>query len=108
MPYIGHHVEYPVVIGAVMQGAAWLVHSTADAFTRGLQFFDVTVAVLAVFLVKPDGILALPLHSAPIVLAAYAVAAGAAWRARRRRSADRSRGRVRGLPGGEQPALTNS
>jgi len=64
--------------------------------------------VLAVFLVKPDGILALPLHSAPIVLAAYAVAAGAAWRARRRRSADRSRGRVRGLPGGEQPALTNS
>ncbi len=56
VPYIGHHVEYPVIIGAVMQGAAWLVHSTADAFTRGLQFFDVTVAVLAVFLVA--GVLA--------------------------------------------------
>ena len=64
--------------------------------------------VLAVFLVKPDGILALPLHAAPFVLAAYVVAAGAAWRQRRRRDADLSPGRVRGLTSGEQPALTGS
>ena len=64
--------------------------------------------VLAVFLVKPDGILALPLHTAPIVLAVYVIAAGTAWRHRRRRGDHRSPGRVRGLPAGEQPALTNS
>jgi uncharacterized membrane protein len=56
IPYIDHHVEYPVVIGAVMQGAAWLVHGIADPFTRGQHFFDVTVALLAVFLVA--GVLA--------------------------------------------------
>ncbi|HEY5318026.1 MAG TPA: polyprenol phosphomannose-dependent alpha 1,6 mannosyltransferase MptB [Solirubrobacteraceae bacterium] len=64
--------------------------------------------VLAVFLVKPNGILALPLNSAPIVLAAYVIAAGAVWRQHRRRDSDPSTGRVRGLTGGEQPALTNS
>lgn len=63
--------------------------------------------VLTVFLVKPNGILALPLHTAPIVLAAYLLAVGAAWWARRRRDGRRSSGRVRGLPAGEQPALTN-
>ncbi len=51
IPYLDHHVEYPVVIGAVMQGAAWLVRSISNPFSRGLQFFDVTVAVLALFLV---------------------------------------------------------
>jgi alpha-1,6-mannosyltransferase len=63
--------------------------------------------VLTVFLVKPSGILALPLHTAPIVLAVYVIAAGAAWQARRRRGGSRSPGRVHGLPAGEQPALTN-
>jgi hypothetical protein len=40
----------------------------------------VPIALLAgAFLVKPNGILVLPLHSAPIVLACYALIAGAAW-----------------------------
>jgi uncharacterized membrane protein len=56
VPYLDHHVEYPVIIGAVMQGAAWAVKSIANPYTRGLQFFDVTVAVLAVFLIA--GVLA--------------------------------------------------
>jgi hypothetical protein len=64
--------------------------------------------VLVTFLVRPDGILRLPLDSAPFVLAAYAIAAGAAWRYRRRRGTAASPGRVRALPGGEQAALTNS
>jgi uncharacterized membrane protein len=51
IPYLDHHVEYPVVIGAVMQGAAWAVRSISNPFVRGLQYFDVTVAVLALFLV---------------------------------------------------------
>jgi uncharacterized membrane protein len=55
-PYLGHHVEYPVIIGAVMQGAAWAVKWMPNAYTRGLHFFDVTVAVLALFLVA--GVLA--------------------------------------------------
>jgi hypothetical protein len=64
--------------------------------------------VLAVCLVKPDGNLVVPLHTAPIVLAAYVIVAGVAWRTRRRRGGSRSPGSVRGLPAAEQPALTNS
>jgi alpha-1,6-mannosyltransferase len=64
--------------------------------------------VLAAVVVKPNGILALPLHTAPVVLAVYVIAAGAVWRARRRRDGNRSPGRVRAVPTGEQPALTNS
>ncbi len=56
IPYLDHHVEYPVVIGAVMQGAAWVVRSISNPFARGLQYFDVTVGVLALFLVA--GVLA--------------------------------------------------
>jgi uncharacterized membrane protein len=55
-PYFTHHVEYPVIIGAVMQGAAWVVRPLANAYDRGLHFFDVTVAVLAIFLIA--GVLA--------------------------------------------------
>ncbi len=56
VPYLDHHVEYPVIIGAVMQAAAWVVRSTANPFTRGLAYFDVTVALLAIFLIA--GVLA--------------------------------------------------
>jgi uncharacterized membrane protein len=56
VPYLDHHVEYPVIIGAVMQGAAWAVRSITNPYTRGLQFFDVTVAFLALFLIA--GVLA--------------------------------------------------
>src|SRR5215469_6281496 len=56
VPYTGHHVEYPVIIGAVMQAAAWVVRSVANPYSRGLSYFDVTVAVLAIFLVA--GVLA--------------------------------------------------
>src|ERR1700722_1593835 len=56
VPYLDHHVEYPVIIGAVMQGAAWVVSSVVNPYSRGLRYFDVTVALLAVFLVA--GVLA--------------------------------------------------
>jgi uncharacterized membrane protein len=51
VPYTGHPVEYPVLIGAVMQAAAWLVRSIANPSMRGQRFFDVTVAMLTVFFV---------------------------------------------------------
>jgi uncharacterized membrane protein len=56
MPYSGHPVEYPVLIGAMMQLAAWTVHSVTDAFARGRDFYYVTVVLLTVCLVA--GVLA--------------------------------------------------
>src|ERR1700678_3866652 len=47
VPYTGHKVEYPVLIGGAMQVAAWLVRNVNPA-TRGREFFDVTVVLLAV------------------------------------------------------------
>jgi uncharacterized membrane protein len=51
VPYYGHPVEYPVLIGAMMQAAAWLVHSVTDPTTRGKDFYYVTVLLLAVCLI---------------------------------------------------------
>src|SRR6478735_5434549 len=47
VPYTGHPVEYPVLIGGAMQAAAWLVRNVSEAI-RGREFFDVTVALLAI------------------------------------------------------------
>ena len=47
VPYTGHKVEYPVLIGGAMQAATWLVRNVSVAI-RGREFFDVTVALLAV------------------------------------------------------------
>jgi uncharacterized membrane protein len=47
VPYTGHPVEYPVLIGGAMQAAAWLVRNVSVAI-RGREFFDVTVVLLAV------------------------------------------------------------
>src|SRR5262249_17164538 len=51
VPYLGHAVEYPVLIGAAMQAVAWVVKPISDPFLRGREFFDVTVVVLALFAV---------------------------------------------------------
>jgi uncharacterized membrane protein len=47
VPYTGHPVEYPVLIGGAMQAAAWLVRNVSPVI-RGREFFDVTVVLLAV------------------------------------------------------------
>jgi uncharacterized membrane protein len=49
VPYVGHPVEYPVLIGGAMQAAAWVVRPITDPFVRGREFFDVTVVMLAMF-----------------------------------------------------------
>ncbi len=51
VPYTGHPVEYPVLIGAAMQAAAWVVRPISDAFTAGREFYDLTTAMLTVFAV---------------------------------------------------------
>jgi uncharacterized membrane protein len=51
VPYTGHPVEYPVLIGGAMQAVAWLVRPIADPFVRGREFFDLTVVLLALFTV---------------------------------------------------------
>jgi uncharacterized membrane protein len=47
VPYTGHPVEYPVLIGGAMQAVAWVVRPISDPFVRGREFFDVTVLLLA-------------------------------------------------------------
>src|ERR1700722_11026440 len=47
VPYTGHPVEYPVLTGWAMEAATWLVRGV-DVAIRGREFFDVTVAMLAV------------------------------------------------------------
>ena len=56
VPYYGHPVEYPVLIGAMMQVAAWAVHSVIDPYSRGRDFYYVTIVLLALCLVA--GVLA--------------------------------------------------
>jgi uncharacterized membrane protein len=49
VPYTGHPVEYPVLIGAAMQAVAWVVKPISDPSIRGREFFDVTVLLLVAF-----------------------------------------------------------
>jgi uncharacterized membrane protein len=56
VPYYGHPVEYPVLMGWMMEFAARLVHSVADPTTRGKDFYYVSVLLLAVCLLA--GVLA--------------------------------------------------
>lgn len=56
VPYYGHPVEYPVLMGWMMEAAAWSVHSIADAYTRGKDFYYVTIVLLALCLLA--GVLA--------------------------------------------------
>lgn len=69
VPYTGHHVEYPVLIGGAMQAAAWLVHPITDPYTRGREFFDVTVILLVICAV------------AGVVATAYAAGRARRWSA---------------------------
>jgi Glycosyltransferase family 87 len=46
VPYLDHRVEYPVLIGAAMQAAAWLVRGGDPAPARALHFFYLTVVLL--------------------------------------------------------------
>jgi uncharacterized membrane protein len=56
VPYYGHPVEYPVLIGGMMELAAWAVHSVSNAYTAGKDFYYVTVLLLSVCLIA--GVLA--------------------------------------------------
>jgi uncharacterized membrane protein len=51
VPYYGHPVEYPVLMGWMMEVGAWAVHSVANAYNRGVDFYYVTILMLAVCLV---------------------------------------------------------
>jgi Glycosyltransferase family 87 len=72
VPYYGHPVEYPVLMGWMMEAAAWAVHSVADAYSRGRDFYYVTVLMLAVCLLA--GVLA-------TAATAHREGDGAGWKA---------------------------
>jgi uncharacterized membrane protein len=46
IPYLDRPVEYPVVIGAVMQAASWVSRSVAVDLPRGREYYDLTTAGL--------------------------------------------------------------
>jgi uncharacterized membrane protein len=56
VPYVGHPVEYPVLIGGAMQAVAWVVRPITNPYIRGREFFDGTVLLLTIFAVA--GVLA--------------------------------------------------
>jgi uncharacterized membrane protein len=56
VPYVGHPVEYPVLIGGAMQAVSWIVGPAGNSFTRGREFFDITVGLLTLFAIA--GVLA--------------------------------------------------
>jgi alpha-1,6-mannosyltransferase len=62
-------------------GVALLAALRAPQYSMGLA---VAICV-SVFVVKPDGILALPLHTAPAVVIVYALTGAVVWRRGRRR-----------------------
>ena len=72
VPYFGHPVEYPVLIGAMMQAAAWAVRSVKDPYSQGKDFYYVTVVLLALCLV--GGVLA-------TAATAHREGDGAGWKA---------------------------
>jgi uncharacterized membrane protein len=45
------HVEYPVVLGEVMQVIAWLARTAGDVGAQGVLFYDVTVGLMGICLV---------------------------------------------------------
>jgi uncharacterized membrane protein len=79
VPYLGHPVEYPVLIGWMMQAAAWLVRGVSDVYARGQDFYYVSVAMLAICLVA--GVLATAYAAAPTAAHPSAANPGRRWQA---------------------------
>lgn len=48
IPYVDQDVEYPVIMGAVMHAAAWIVRPLEDLYVAGRAFYDLNVALLTV------------------------------------------------------------
>jgi uncharacterized membrane protein len=63
VPYLDHPVEYPVLIGWMMEVASWLVRGVSDVYARGQDFYYVTVVMLAICLVA--GVLATAYAAGP-------------------------------------------
>ncbi|HXT91296.1 MAG TPA: glycosyltransferase 87 family protein [Trebonia sp.] len=80
VPYYGHPVEYPVLMGWMMQAAAWAVHSVADAYARGKDFYDVSVLMLAICLVVGALATAAIAHREDIIVG-RAAQTGQGWKA---------------------------
>ena len=90
VPKVALYLGLLLLIAAACGPAAWPWY-----FTWGLVLLAgcpgwqrsvalATGAVVGVFLIKPNGILVLPVQSSPAVLAAYALLGWVAWRSRHR------------------------
>jgi hypothetical protein len=90
VPKVARYLGFLLLIAAACGPAAWPWYFTWGlvllAACPGLQR-SVALAigvVVGVFLIKPNGILVLPVQSSPAVLAAYVLLAYVAWRSRHR------------------------
>ena len=63
VPYIGHPVEYPVLIGGGHAGRGLAGPADGNPVIRGREFFDLTVVLLTVFALV--GVLATALAAGP-------------------------------------------
>jgi hypothetical protein len=105
VPSVARYLGYLLLIAAACGPAAWPWYFTWGlvllAACPGLQRSVALAAgaALAVFLIKPNGILILPVQSSPAVLAAYVLLAVVAWRSRMG-SADRAAERAADGPPG--------
>jgi Glycosyltransferase family 87 len=63
IPYLDHPVEYPVLTGAAMQVAAWLVRGDGGTQARALAFFTLSAAMMTICAVA--GVLAVGYLAGP-------------------------------------------
>ena len=88
VPKVARYLGFLLLIAAACGPAAWPWYFTWGlvllAACPGLQRSVALVigVVVGVFLIKPNGILVLPVQSSPAVLAAYVLLAYVAWRSR--------------------------
>lgn len=81
VPYLDHPVEYPVLMGAVMQAVAWVVSPIDDAYVAGSAFYDVTVLLLVAAALVTAAATALVAGHRPERAVMFAAAPGLAFAA---------------------------
>lgn len=115
VPKVARYLGFLLLIAAACGPAAWPWYFTWGlvllAGCPGLQrsVALATGAVIGIFLIKPNGILLLPVQSSPAVLAAYALLAFVAWRSRHLLAADPGPARTAaGGADGDAPPLPDT
>jgi hypothetical protein len=122
VPKVAPYLGFLLLIAAAGGPAAWPWYFTWGlvllAGCPGLQrsVALATGVIVGAFLIKPNGILVLPVQSSPAVLAAYALLGWVAWRSRHQLAGDLVRSGARanrdpevpGPPGAQRPGSVSA